>query len=98
MKKFLSVNDLGNLKEALNQAFEIKKNRYFWIDLVQNKKRLIDLCKFCLKCFLAWLSTPYQILDFQGEFAPFLSFQVVWQGWLTWALPERGKQIKASSV
>ncbi|MBE6334117.1 MAG: N-acetylornithine carbamoyltransferase [Bacteroidales bacterium] len=41
MKKFLSVNDLGNLKEALNQAFEIKKNRFAFQNLGKNKTLLM---------------------------------------------------------
>lgn len=37
MRNFTSVRDLGNLNSALQEAFEIKKDRYQWADLGKNK-------------------------------------------------------------
>ena len=37
MKNFISVKDIGNLKEALDEAFEIKADRYKYCELGKNK-------------------------------------------------------------
>lgn len=37
MKRFLTVNDIGNLKQALAEAAEVKKNPYAWDQLGKNK-------------------------------------------------------------
>ena len=37
MRNFISVKDIGNLKEALDEAFEIKADRYKYCELGKNK-------------------------------------------------------------
>ncbi len=37
MKRFLKVNDIGDLKQALKEAFEVKKNPYAYTELGKNK-------------------------------------------------------------
>ena len=37
MKNFTCVQDIGNLKSALDEAFEIKKNRFKYVELGRNK-------------------------------------------------------------
>lgn len=37
MRNFISVNDIGNLREAVNEAFEIKANRYKYCELGKNR-------------------------------------------------------------
>lgn len=37
MKNFTCVQDIGNLKSALNEAFEIKKDRFKYVELGRNK-------------------------------------------------------------
>lgn len=37
MKRFLTVNDIGNLEQALTEASEVKKNPYAWDQLGKNK-------------------------------------------------------------
>ena len=37
MKKFTCVQDIGNLKAALDEAFEIKKDRFKYVELGRNK-------------------------------------------------------------
>ncbi len=37
MKRFLTVNDIGDLKQALAEAAEVKKNPYAWDQLGKNK-------------------------------------------------------------
>lgn len=37
MKQFLKVEDIGDLKSALKEAFEVKKNRFGWQHLGKNK-------------------------------------------------------------
>ena len=37
MRNFISVKDIGNLKDALNEAFEIKADRYKYCELGKNK-------------------------------------------------------------
>ena len=37
MKKFTCVQDIGNLKTALDEAFEIKKDRFKYVELGRNK-------------------------------------------------------------
>ena len=41
MKKFTNVADIGNLKEAVAEALEIKKNRFAWTELGRNKTLLM---------------------------------------------------------
>ena len=41
MKVFKNVTDLGNLKEALREAFEIKADRYKYCELGRNKTALL---------------------------------------------------------
>lgn len=41
MRHFTNVNDLGNLKEALQCAFEIKKDRYQYAHLGKNKTAML---------------------------------------------------------
>jgi N-succinyl-L-ornithine transcarbamylase len=41
MRQFTNVHDLGNLQEALQEAFEIKKNRFGFARLGQNKTLLM---------------------------------------------------------
>lgn len=41
MKKFTCVQDIGDLKIALNEAFEIKKDRYQFKDLGRNKTLML---------------------------------------------------------
>ena len=41
MKSFLSVKDLGDLKEALREAQEIKADRYKYVELGKNKTALL---------------------------------------------------------
>ena len=41
MKSFLNVQDLGDLKEALKEAQEIKKDRYKYVELGRNKTALL---------------------------------------------------------
>ena len=37
MKNFTCVQDIGNLKTALDEAFEIKKDRFKYVELGRNK-------------------------------------------------------------
>ena len=37
MKKFTCVQDIGDLRAALNEAFEIKKDRFKYVELGRNK-------------------------------------------------------------
>ena len=37
MKKFTCVQDIGDLKIALAEAFEIKKDRFKYVELGRNK-------------------------------------------------------------
>ena len=64
----------------------------------QNEKHLIVLCKFRLQHQIICLLMLFQILDFQGSSLPSLVFKWFGRVGQTWALPERGKQIKALSV
>jgi N-succinyl-L-ornithine transcarbamylase len=41
MRNFTSVNDLGDLKSAVKEALEIKKNRFGWKHLGENKTLLM---------------------------------------------------------
>ena len=41
MKKFTCVEDIGNLKEALNEALEVKRNRFAYKHLGENKTLLM---------------------------------------------------------
>ena len=41
MRHFTNVNDLGDLKAALNEAFEIKKDRFKYVELGRNKTLLM---------------------------------------------------------
>ena len=41
MKTFLNVSDLGDLKKALDEAMEIKKDRYKYVELGRNKTALL---------------------------------------------------------
>lgn len=41
MKQFLTVNDIGDLNEALKEAQEVKKNPFAWQHLGKNKTMLI---------------------------------------------------------
>ena len=37
MKQFTCVHDLGDLKSALDEAFEIKKDKFKYVELGRNK-------------------------------------------------------------
>ena len=41
MRNFTCVQDLGDLKQALNEAFEIKKDRFRFSELGKNKTLLM---------------------------------------------------------
>ena len=41
MKKFTSVNDLTDIKSAVQEAFEIKKNRFKYVEVGRNKTLLM---------------------------------------------------------
>ncbi|MEE1088362.1 MAG: acetylornithine carbamoyltransferase, partial [Bacteroidaceae bacterium] len=41
MKSFLNVQDLGNLHQALQEAVEVKKDRFQWQHLGKNKTLLM---------------------------------------------------------
>ena len=41
MNKFLNVSDIGNLKDAIQEALEIKKNRFKFVELGRNKTLLM---------------------------------------------------------
>lgn len=41
MRRFTNVNDLGDLKVALQEAFEIKKDRFKYVELGKNKTLLM---------------------------------------------------------
>ena len=41
MRIFQNVQDLGDLRTALNEAFEIKKDRFKYQDLGRNKTALL---------------------------------------------------------
>ena len=43
MKNFTCVQDIGNLKSALDEAFEIKKDRFKYVELGRNKTLMIFL-------------------------------------------------------
>ena len=48
MKKFTCVQDIGNLKTALDEAFEIKKDRFKYVELGRNKTlMMIFLPAYC---------------------------------------------------
>ena len=44
MKKFTCVQDIGDLKSALAEAFEIKKDRFKYVELGRNKT-LMMICE-----------------------------------------------------
>ena len=46
MRNFTCVQDLGNLKQALAEAFEIKKDRYQFTGLGKNKTLLMIFFTF----------------------------------------------------
>ena len=46
MRNFTCVQDLGNLKQALAEAFEIKKDRYQFTGLGKNKTLLMNSSDF----------------------------------------------------
>ena len=41
MRTYTNVKDLGNLQQALNEAFEVKNNPYKWDTLGKNKTLLM---------------------------------------------------------
>ena len=41
MKKFTCVQDIGDLKSALAESFEIKKDRFKYVELGRNKTLLM---------------------------------------------------------
>lgn len=41
MRHFTCVQDVGDLKQALNEAFEIKKDRFQFTELGKNKTLLM---------------------------------------------------------
>ena len=41
MKNFISVNDIGNLNDAVKEALEIKADRYKYCELGKNKTLLM---------------------------------------------------------
>ena len=43
MKKFTCVQDIGDLKSALAEAFEIQKDRFKYVELGRNKTLDDDL-------------------------------------------------------
>ena len=45
MRHFTCVQDLGDLKQALNEAFEIKKDRFQFSELGKNKTLLMIFFK-----------------------------------------------------
>ena len=56
MKKFTCVQDIGDLKSALAEAFEIKKDRFKYVELGRNKTLMMissspigpRACSFCV--------------------------------------------------
>ena len=43
MRTYTNVKDLGNLNEAVKEALEIKKNRYAYKHLGENKTLLMEI-------------------------------------------------------
>ena len=43
MKKFTCVQDIGDLKSALAEAFEIQKDRFNYVELGRNKTLMMIL-------------------------------------------------------
>ena len=53
MRNFTCVQDLGNLKQALAEAFEIKKDRYQFTGLGKNKTLLMIFFNSSLRTCLS---------------------------------------------
>jgi len=43
MKKFTCVQDIGDLKSALAEAFEIQKDRFKYVEMGRNKTRYVGI-------------------------------------------------------
>ena len=79
MKNFTCVQDIGNLKTALAEAFEIKKDRFKYVELGRNKTLMMIFFNSSLRTRLSTqkaalnLGMNVIVLDInQGAWCPFL--------------------------
>ena len=62
MKKFTCVQDIGDLKIALAEAFEIKKDRFKYVELGRNKTLMMIFFNSSLRTRLStWTATNRNI-------------------------------------
>ena len=61
MRHFTCVQDLGDLKQALNEAFEIKKDRFQFSELGKNKTLLMIFFNSSLRTRLCMVMEPSPI-------------------------------------
>ena len=67
MRNFTCVQDLGDLKQALAEAFEIKKDRYQFTELGKNKTLLMIFFNSSLR---TRLSTQKAAMKEPGNWKP----------------------------
>ena len=77
MKKFTCVQDIGDLKSALAESFEIKKDRFKYVELGRNKTLLMIFFNSSLRTRLSTqkaalnLGMNVIVLDInQGDWKP----------------------------
>ena len=58
MRNFTCVHDLGNLKEALREAMEIKNDRFKYVELGRNKTLLMIFFNSSLRTRLSTQKQP----------------------------------------
>jgi N-succinyl-L-ornithine transcarbamylase len=61
MKSFVNVSDLGNLNKAIEEAFEIKKDRFRYQDLGKNKTLLLIFFNNSLRTRLSTQKAGYNL-------------------------------------
>ncbi len=78
MKKFTCVQDIGDLKSALAEAFEIQKDRFKYVELGRNKTLMMIFFNSSLRTRLSTqkaalnLGMNVMVLDInQGAWIPF---------------------------
>ena len=69
MRHFTCVQDLGDLKQALNEAFEIKKDRFQFTELGKNKTLLMIFFNSSLRTRLSTQKAAMN-LDSRNWFDP----------------------------
>ena len=61
MRHFTCVKDLGDLHEALQEALEIKRDRYKYVELGRNKTLLMVFFNSSLRTRLSTLKVEFLI-------------------------------------